>query len=410
MKFHFIVMVFHGKISVSNLLIMEIMRLKQEILFELLDDYPAVAITGARQVGKTTLAKRISHQKNQDSEYLDLESPRDIARLQDAELYFDRNRDKLIILDEIQRMPELFPVLRSIIDKHRVPGRFLLLGSASPGLIRGTSESLAGRIAYEEMYPFLWEEINTHVNLENFWLRGGFPNSLLARSDKAANRWLKDFLFTYIERDLPLLGLNTDLSKLRNFLFMAGHQQGGLLNQENLARSVGVSASTISRYLDYLEHAYLIRIVRPWHLNVKKRLVKSPKIYIRDSGLLHAMMDITDTDHLYSNPIVGGSWEGFVIEQICGRLSKKFQLHFYRTHQGAEADILITHQKKPVLTADIKLSEAPKLNKGFLNVIEDNKTDHNFIIIPGEDRYPVHKKVDVIGIETFLEWLTEFKI
>lgn len=384
---------------------MELDRIKEGILIELLENYPAVAITGARQVGKTTLAKKIVESKKDSSEYLDLESPRDIARLQEAELYFERNREKMIILDEIQRMPELFPVLRSVIDRYRVPGRFLLLGSASPGLIRDSSESLAGRIAYEELFPFLWKEVLSVKSINELWFKGGFPDALLAKTDKAADRWLKDFLFTYIERDLPMLGLNTDLSKLRNFLFMIGHQQGGLLNRENLARSVGVSATTISRYIDYLEHSYLIRVLRPWHLNVKKRLVKSPKVYIRDSGLLHSMMDISDSEHLYNNPIVGGSWEGFVLEQICGILPEQFNINFYRTHQGAEADILLTHQRKPVLAADIKLTEAPKLNPGFLNVIEDNKTTHNFIIIPGKDRYPVHKSVDVIGVEKFLEWL-----
>ena len=380
-------------------------RIKKGILTSLLDDFPAVAITGARQVGKTTLAKIIAEEKGEISEYLDMESPRDIARLQEAELFFERNQEKLIILDEIQRMPQLFPILRAVIDKHRSPGRFLLLGSASPGLIHDSSESLAGRIAYEELFPFLWQEVLDKKSIRELWFRGGFPESLLARSDKAAQRWLKDFLFTYIERDLPLLGLNTDLAKLRNFLYMIGHQQGGLLNQESLARSVGVSATTISRYLDYLEHAYLIRVLRPWHFNVKKRLVKSPKVYLRDSGLLHSMMEISDKENLYKHPVVGGSWEGFVLEQICGMLPEKLDIHFYRTHQGAEADILITHQRKPVLAADIKLTEAPKLNKGFLNVIEDNKTEQNFIIIPGDDRYPVHKSVDVIGIERFLDLL-----
>lgn len=380
-------------------------RIKKSILTGLLDDFPAVAITGARQVGKTTLAKIIAEEKGEISEYLDMESPRDIARLQEAELFFERNQEKLIILDEIQRMPQLFPTLRAVIDKHRSPGRFLLLGSASPGLIRDSSESLAGRIAYEELFPFLWQEVLDKKSIRELWFRGGFPESLLARSDKTAQRWLKDFLFTYIERDLPLLGLNTDLTKLRNFLYMIGHQQGGLLNQESLARSVGVSATTISRYLDYLEHAYLIRVLRPWHLNVKKRLVKSPKVYLRDSGLLHSMMEISDEENLYKHPVVGGSWEGFVLEQICGMLPEKLDIHFYRTHQGAEADILITHQRKPVLAADVKLTEAPKLNQGFLNVIEDNKTEHNFIIIPGDDRYPVHKSIDVIGIERFLDLL-----
>lgn len=384
---------------------MELDRIKEGVLAELLQNVPAVAITGARQVGKTTLAKKIAAKTQENSEYLDLESPRDIARLQEAELFFERNREKLIILDEIQRMPELFPVLRSVIDKYRVPGRFLLLGSASPGLIRDSSESLAGRIAYEELFPFLWKEVMSKKSITELWFRGGFPEALLAKSDKTAGRWLKDFLFTYIERDLPLLGLNTDLAKLRNFLYMLAHQQGGLLNQESLARSVGVSATTISRYLDYLEHSYLIRVLRPWHQNVKKRLVKSPKVYIRDSGLLHSMMDITDLEHLYNNPVVGGSWEGFVLEQICGLLPNQLNINFYRTHQGAEADILLTHQRKPVLAADIKLTEAPKLNPGFLNVIDDNKTKHNFIIIPGKDRYPVHESVDVIGIESFLEWL-----
>jgi len=379
-----------------------ILRSNEHAVLELLTNFPVVALTGARQVGKTTLAKRIAANRDGKTVHLDLESPRDEGKLADPELFFERFDDHLIIIDEIQRRPDLFPVLRAVIDRNRRPGRFLLLGSASPVLIRESSESLAGRITYEELPPFTWQEISAQFDISRLWIRGGFPEAFLSDNRSYSQRWLQDYVRTLIERDLPLLGLNTDIGKLKNFLKMLAHQNGQLLNQESLARSVGVSSPTISKYLDYLEHAYIIRRIQPWHRNVKKRLVKSPKVYIRDTGVLHALLDIDNEDSLRAHPAAGGSWEGFVLQQIFASAPDKYTFYFYRTHQGAEADLVVVQNERPLVCIEIKLNLSPKPSKGFHNVIEDNQTSKNLIITPGTDRYPVHEKIDVVGIKEFL--------
>lgn len=380
-----------------------IQRKSKYVYNELLQDYPAVAIVGARQVGKTTLAKQIADDLPGKALYLDMESPRDVAKLQEPELYFEQNEDKLIILDEIQHKQDLFPVLRSVIDRNRRNGRFLILGSASPELIRSSSESLAGRIAYEELPALSYHEIQDTRTLQDLWFRGGFPSSLLARNNKAALRWLQDFLFTVTSRDLPVLGLNTDITKLRLFFTLLAQQQSGLVNRETLARSAGVSGTTIGRYLYYLENIYLIKQLQPWHVNVKKRLVKSPKIYIRDSGLLHAVLGIDSYDNLINSLHVGGSWEGFVVEQTGIHLPKAYNMYFYRTHQGAEADLILVKDGRPVICAEIKRTNAPTMTKGFANVIEDNQTEENYIIYAGDDSFPVAKNVQAIGFKSWLD-------
>lgn len=381
-------------------------RIKVKIYRELLQDYPALAITGARQVGKTTLAKQIADDLPGQAVYLDMESPRDLAKLQEPELFFEQNDDKLIILDEIQHRPDLFPILRSVIDRNRRNGRFLILGSASPELIRNSSESLAGRIAYEELSVLGYREVKADYKLQDLWFRGGFPSALLAKNDKIAMRWLQDFLFTVTTRDLPILGLNTDLTKLRMFIMLIAQQQGGLMNRETLARSMGVSGTTIGRYLYYLENIYVMRQLQPWYVNVKKRLVKSPKVYLRDSGLLHAVLGIDSYNSLINSLHVGGSWEGFVVEQTGIYLPASFNLHFYRTHQGAEADLVLVKDGKPVLCAEIKRTNAPTMSKGFANVIDDLQTNQNYIIHSGDDTFPVAKNVQAVG---FLSWLKQIE-
>lgn len=379
-----------------------IKRSKEDVVVSLLRDFPVVAITGARQVGKTTLAKSIAGGMDRNTLYLDLESPRDEGKLVDPELFFERFDDHLIIIDEIQRRPDLFPILRSVIDRNRRAGLFLLLGSASPVLIRESSESLAGRITYEELTPFTYNELSKTYEMNRLWIRGGFPEAFLSKDSAFSQRWLQDYIRTMIERDLPLLGLNTDLTKLKNFLKMLAHQNGQLLNQENLARSIGVSSPTISKYLDYLEHAYIIRRLQPWHRNVKKRLVKSPKVFIRDTGVLHSLLDIENEDDLRAHPAAGGSWEGFVLQQLMAAAPDNYSFYFYRTHQGAEADLVVVKNEKPLMCIDMKLNRSPKPSKGFHNVIEDNQTPKNFMITPGSDLYPVHENIDVVGIEEFL--------
>ncbi|MCH8566794.1 MAG: ATP-binding protein [Balneolales bacterium] len=380
-------------------------RRKESIITELLSDSPVVAITGARQVGKTTLALQIARKRQKEALYLDLESPRDLSKLQEPELFFEQNADKLVVLDEIQHLPELFPILRSVVDRDRRNGRFLVLGSASPTLIRKTSESLAGRIAYEELFPFSFHEVGGQTELSRLWFRGGFPKAFLSKNDKSGLRWLGDFLFTFVERDLSVLGLNTDYDKLRTFMLLIAQQQGTHINQETIGRSLGVSRSTISRYLHYLEHAYILRLLRPWAINVKKRVVKAPKVYVRDSGFFHSLLDIESMDQLQQNIAVGGSWEGFVVEQTMAVLPGNCKLYFYRTHHGAEADMVIVRKGVPVACADAKRSLSPKLEKGFLNVIEDTNTEVNYMIIPVDEDYPVHKKVQVSGLEKWLNYV-----
>lgn len=380
-------------------------RFKKQHILELLGDYPAVAITGARQVGKTTLAHEVVAAINGNAIYLDMESPSDLARLQVPEMYFNQNADKFIVIDEMQHRPDLFPVLRSVIDRDRRNGRFLILGSASPELIRRSSESLAGRISFEELFPLHIAELADRSSIESLWYRSGLPPAFLAGSDNKAMRWLRDYLHTVTTRDLPVLGLNTDVTKLRMFLYLLAQQQGRLMNRETLARSAGVSATTISRYLYYLEHIFVIRELQPWYINMRKRLVRSPKVYIRHSGLLHAMLNIQSHDELINHLAVGGSWEGFVVEQTLALLPDHCSMYFYRTHQGAEADILIVKRNKPVVCADIKRTNAPMMSRGFANVIQDHQTEQNFIIWPGEENFPVAENVQAMGLRNWLEFL-----
>lgn len=382
-------------------------RAKKSVLLELMADYPCVAITGARQVGKTTLALNIAASMPEQAIYLDMESPRDQAKLQVPELFFEEHADKLVILDEIQHRPDLFPVLRSVIDRNRRNGRFMVLGSASPELIRNTSESLAGRIAYEELAGLLLPEITPQHSINERWFRGGFPQALVATSDKASMRWLKDFLFTVTARDLPLLGLKTDYEKLRLFIIMLAQQQGGLMNRETLARSVGVSSTTISRYLYFLENTYITRELQPWHTNAKKRLVKSPKVYIRDSGILHALLGIDTPETLKNHIAVGGSWEGFIVEQTAAMLPEGCHLYFYRSHQGAEADLIVVKNGIPIVCAEVKRTTAPSMSKGFANVIDDLGTRQNFIIYAGEDTFPVDHHVYAVGLNDWLARIRE---
>ncbi len=307
-------------------------RFIQKELISDLQQFPAVAITGARQTGKTTLARNLGKSINSPSNYLDLELPADVAKLQNPELFLREYKDYCVILDEIHHMPELFPVLRALIDEDRKPGRFLILGSASPALLRDSSESLAGRISYNTLYPFNLIETGSQADLKTLFLRGGFPDSLLAPSDKKSNRWRINFIQTYLERELPALGLSSDIRILRKLLTMLCHVQSSTLNVQNLSNALGVTRPTVARYIDFLEKSYLLIRVEPWFTNIKKRLVKSPKIYLSDSGLFHSLLGISDYLGLIEHPAVGASWEGFVIQQTRSLLPSEMELWFFRTH------------------------------------------------------------------------------
>lgn len=381
-----------------------IKRLAAKEIGILLKEFPAIALLGPRQVGKTTLAKDLVKKQKKEILYFDMESDSDAAKLQDPEYIFDQYKDHCIILDEVQRAPKLFAQLRPIIDSYRKPGRFILTGSASPDLIKGVSESLAGRIAFIELAPINQIEAKkSNISQDQHWFRGGFPLALLAKTDQAFIRWTENFIRTYIERDLSqLFSVNLQEKLIRNFWFMLAANNGSIWNAEVYARSLGISAPTIKRYLDFLEGAFLIRQLPAWYVNTNKRLVKSPKIYLRDSGLLHVMNRVRTSAELPLNIGVGASWEGYVIEQIFQLKPDHLDLYFYRTHHGAECDVLIVNGIKPVLALEIKYSSSPVLSKGFYTVIEDLGLDQGWVIVPSGKPFKINNKVECSNLKDFL--------
>lgn len=365
------------------------------IIEHALEQFPAVALLGPRQAGKTTLARIISAGRA-GSLYLDLERPSDLAKLADPELFLSRYAGQLVVLDEIQRRPELFSILRTLIDDNRRPGRFLLLGSASPQLLRQASESLAGRIAFHELAPFDVSEVQpTFAELPSFWLRGGYPLSWLAKTDEESAEWRESFIATHLERDIPAFGIRVPGTTLRRFWQMLAHLHGQMWNASRLASGFGVSAPTVQHYLDILEATYMIRRLPPLHANLSKRLVKSPKIFLRDSGLLHALLDLRSLEELAGHPVVGTSWEGWVLEQIAQLLPPPWQLSFYRTAAGAEIDIVAVRGEKQI-GFEIKFSSAPTLSRGLWSAVDDLRLKKIYVIAPVESGYPLGKNVDVV--------------
>lgn len=360
---------------------------------------PAIAILGPRQVGKTTLAKSLSD----DYIYLDMENPRDVAKLQDAYTFLESLHDHTVIIDEVQLLPTLFSLLRPLIDAKRTPGRFILLGSASPELVKGVSETLAGRISYNELCPIGLTELPDGLSFEQHWFRGGFPESLLSDNDLLSKEWIDDFIVSYVERDLAKM-FSVDLAPtlLRNFWGMLAHLNGNLFNGESLARSLGVSAPTVNRYLDFLEGGFLIRRLQPWFVNAKKRLIKSPKTYIRDTGILHRLLNIPGYNDLFGHPAVGGSWEGYVIEQIYQVKTKQIDLFFYRTQTGAECDLILVQGITPIACIEIKLSNAPTVSRGFVSCINDLEPKYKYIITPKSETYLSSNDITVTNLKNFL--------
>lgn len=370
--------------------------LKSQIA-EGLENNPVVAILGPRQVGKTTLALEIA---SENSIYLDLESPKDLAKLQDAEAYFTANHGKLIILDEVQRKPELFQVLRSIIDKGRRKGKgngqFLILGSASIDLLQQSSETLAGRIQYLELGGLSYTEVNDDIN--KLWLRGGFPSSYQAKNDSTSAQWREDFIRTYLERDVPQLGPRVPATTLRRLWTMLAHLQGSMMNTSKLASGLDISNMTASRYIDLLCDLLLVRKMQPYYTNTKKRLVKTPKIYVRDSGILHQLLNITTLDNLLSYPLVGASWEGFIIENILTVAPQQTKYYFYRTSAGAEIDLILELPKRQKWAIEIKRTSSPKVKQGFHIACEDIKPTKKFVVYNGEESFPLPNDVVAIGL------------
>lgn len=383
---------------------MMIIRRLQDTLEQLLEHYPAVALLGPRQAGKTTLALALANQR--PVTYLDLESTADQAKLQDAELYLAEHQDKLVILDEVQRAPGLFKNLRGLIDKGRRAGRrtgrFLLLGSASMELLHQSSESLAGRIAYLELFPFDTLEMGAEKT-ETLWLRGGFPDSVLASNDAHSLRWRQDFIRTYLERDIPQLGPRIPAETLRRFWNMLAHNQGELLNAAKLAAALGVDGKTVARYLDLLVDLLLVRRLKPWHSNSGKRLVKSPKTYVRDSGIVHALLGIPDRETLLGHPVCGRSWEGFVIENCLSVAPPHSEAYFYRSSAGAECDLLLTFPDQVTWAIEIKRSLAPSLKKGFHFAKQDIKPEASFLVYPGTEAFSVAEGTKAIGLTGMLQ-------
>jgi len=367
-----------------------------------LENFPAVTILGARQIGKSTIAKAIAIDYP-DSVYLDLEDASDIDKLADAQGFLEKNSNRLVIIDEIQRMPQLYTALRPSIDKHRVPGRFLILGSASPLLVKGVSETLAGRVRFIDLDPVnLTEATQYGISQDLNWFRGGFPVALTATSDEWMQDWIDDFISTYIERDLRwLFGRDFSRNVMRNFWGMTAHNNGSIWNASNYSRSLGVSSPTVKSYAELLEAGFLIRLLPAWYVNAGKRLVKSPKLYWRDTGLLHRMCRIGRFEDLFGHPVVGGSWEGYVIEQVVQHKNRDLDMYFYRTQNGAECDIVLVKGIKPVACIEIKLSNSPNITEGYFNCIADLKTKQNFIITPFSDTYP-YFGATVCNLKAFL--------
>lgn len=375
-------------------------RICEDKLSQALGWSPAVAILGARQVGKTTLARQIAALQP-DALYLDLEQPQALARIEEPGMFFAANRSRLVVLDEIQNAPELFSVLRGEIDADRRPGRFLILGSASFKLLQ-QSQSLAGRLVLIDMAPLLLPEVMAGFSdIQTLWLRGGFPGSYTAGSDGDSWQWRDAFVRHFLNTDLPAaLGVALDPEQMRRFWRMAAHLHGQLFNASALAASLGVSQPTAARYLDHLVQTLMLRRLEPYHANLGKRLVKSPKVYVRDSGLLHYLLNIQVQDDLLGHPSTGASWEGFVVEQICNQLPSGAMASFYRTAAGAELDLLVETGSRKI-AFEVKFSSAPKVTKGFWQACEDVGVDAAYVVAPVQAAWPVKSlgayPVQVIG-------------
>ena len=385
-------------------------RSLQSQVKQLLDFFPCLGILGPRQVGKTTFVKFIKSDLNGELLYMDLENSRDAELLRtNAQWFLEQNADKLIIIDEIQRELSLFPILRSIIDQTNRPGQFILLGSASPELLSKSSETLAGRIVYKELTPLNSLELS-EFELKQHWFRGGYPKAFLAPNDEMWFEWHKAYLTTFIEMDLRSLTDFSSPANISRLLKMIASTQGNLLNYSLFSKSLGMSSNTVKNYIDLLEHSFVVRRLSPYYANLGKRLVKSPKLYIRDSGILHSLLDFLSYDELISHPISGNSWEGFIIEQIVSQLHSSCKAYFYRTQSGAELDLCLVKGQKPVVSIEIKLSNQPKLSRGNNQSIIDLTTNHNFLVVFDEANYSLNEDWHVVDLHHLMLKLKELRL
>jgi uncharacterized protein len=389
-----------------------ITRTQKESIKTLLSFFPAVGLVGPRQVGKTTLVKSLMADLSKPCVYFDLESPAVYEQIsQNPEWFLSQYTDQTVIIDEVQWMLRLFPMLRSLIDHHRQPARFILLGSASPEFLAKSQETLAGRIAFEVLNPFSFFELtNQPISLQNHWLRGGYPAAILAPTDGLWWAWQQNFVKSYIERDLGMLGISESPIGLFRILKMLANLHGSLLNISDLSKSLQIDQRKIKAYLAILEQAYLIRTLQPWFVNIPKRLIKSPKLYVRDSGNLHYLLDINTYELLTQHPAVGNSWEGYAIEQICNVLADGVQPYFYRTSNGSEIDLVLVRGIAPVVSIEIKLSTANSLSKGSVEAAQDLGTAHNFVLTTSGGNFMLRPQWRVCNLLELLARLTELNL
>ncbi|NBC26472.1 MAG: AAA family ATPase [Bacteroidetes bacterium] len=378
-------------------------RLLEKEVRSSLDKNPVTAILGPRQCGKSTTVKHLI-KENDDVVYLDLERPSDLKKLEDPEWFLTSQSDKLVCLDEIQRLPELFPVIRSLVDENRSPGRFLILGSASRDLIKQSSESLAGRISYKTLTPFLWSEISDHTNLEQYISRGGFPVSLLSSNDTDSYEWRLDFISTFLERDLLQFAGFTPVT-MRRLWQMLAHNNGQTLNLSRFGESLGISHTTVRHYVDLLEHTFMIRQLGPWRGNTKKRLVKSPKVYLTDSGIASALLQLNGFDQVTGHPVFGSLWESVVLMQLTAHFPQA-EFSFYRTNHGHEIDLILSFQDK-TFAIECKATVAPSLTKGAYNAAEDVKPNQFFVAAPVTSGYPMAHGTDVVSLVELIAKIVE---
>ncbi len=394
---------------------MSITRNLYASLQDSLQTFPVVGLVGPRQVGKTSMARALAAQLGAGAVMLDLERPSDLAKLAEPELFLEPLADKLVILDEVQLRPQLFPVLRSLVDAQRRPGRFLVLGSAAPELIQQSSETLAGRIEFLELAPLSLAEVVAHAAVQTatdavrssmaptLWSRGGFPDSYLARSDAASMRWREAFVRSYLERDIPQLGIRVSSATLRRFWLMLAHHHGQLWNASTIAGSLGITAPSVRHYLDILESTFMLRVLQPYSANLGKRLVKSPKVYVRDSGVLHALLNLPSHDALLGHPVLGASWEGWVIEQILAQAPTGSRANFFRTASGNELDLLLELPGGHLRAIEIKHSAAPKLGRGFNEALDALKLDHGFVVAQVNEPYAITPRARALPLSHLAE-------
>jgi uncharacterized protein len=379
-------------------------RKKESELISSLVDYPVTAIIGARQTGKSTLARYLMKQLNQYV-YLDLENPEDLAKLQDPKAYFDLHSDKTICIDEVQRKKELFPIIRSVVDRTGRNGQFLILGSASPDLLRQSSESLAGRINYHELTPFLINELEQLSTLQNYMNRGGFPKSILARDDELSFDWRLNFIRTFLERDILNFGFDVPPEHMNRLWKMLAHINGQLLNYSQLGNSLGVSHTTIKNHIEILNKTYMIRILKPYHGNLKKRLIKTPKVYIKDPGILNTLLNLHSFEDIFSHPVYGSVWENIVTEHILHN-TKYWEPFFYRTSNGNEIDLILMKGTKKI-AIECKNTSSPKVSQGFYAAISELEIDKAFIAAPVNEEYPVKNDVMVTPLDVLMTHISK---